>query len=76
MTTAEMAAEAFRFRTRKPTSLWRDAWRRLLRNKLAIAGMVILVLFLIMALLADDGLIAIQSAGLCRVDRFPVPCYV
>ena len=58
MTTAEMAAEAFRFRTRKPTSLWRDAWRRLLRNKLAIAGMAILTLFLIMALFADDAFIA------------------
>jgi peptide/nickel transport system permease protein len=59
VTTAGMTAEAFRFRTREPPSLWRDAWRRLLRNKLAIVGMVILALFLAMALFADDALIAI-----------------
>jgi peptide/nickel transport system permease protein len=58
VTTAETAAEGFRFRTRKPTSLWRDAWRRLLRNKLAIVGMIILVVFLAMALFADDVFIA------------------
>jgi peptide/nickel transport system permease protein len=56
VTTAETAAAAFRFRTRKPTSLWRDAWRRLLRNKLAIVGMVVLSIFLIMALSADNYL--------------------
>jgi ABC-type dipeptide/oligopeptide/nickel transport system permease subunit len=59
VTTAGITAEALRFRTREPTSLWRDAWRRLLRNKLAIVGMVILALFLAMALFADDALIAI-----------------
>lgn len=37
---------------REPTSLWQDALRRLLRNKLAIAGMVILVAFLFSALFA------------------------
>lgn len=58
VTTVETTAEAFRFRTREPTSLWRDAWRRLLRNKLAIVGMIILLLLLAMALFADDGLIA------------------
>jgi peptide/nickel transport system permease protein len=57
VTTAETAAEVFRFRTRKPTSLWRDAWRRLLRNKLAIVGMVILGIFLIMAIAADNYLL-------------------
>jgi len=56
VTTAETTAESFRFRTRKPTSLWRDAWRRLLRNKLAVTGMVILCIFLIMALAADNYL--------------------
>jgi peptide/nickel transport system permease protein len=59
VTTAETAAVDFRFRTRKPASLWRDAWRRLLRNKLAIAGMIILALLLSMAFFADDALIAI-----------------
>jgi len=59
VTTAGITAADFRFRIREPTSLWRDAWRRLLRNKLAIAGMIILVLFLSMAFFADDALIAI-----------------
>ncbi len=38
---------------REPTSLWQDALRRLLRNKLAIAGMVILLAFLLSAFLAQ-----------------------
>lgn len=37
---------------REPTSLWQDALRRLLRNKLAIAGMVILALFILSAIFA------------------------
>lgn len=37
----------------KPTSLWRDALRRLLRNKLAIAGLIILGIFLAFALFAE-----------------------
>jgi len=39
-------------RYRKPTSLWQDALRRLLRNKLAIVGMVILAAFLLSAIFA------------------------
>ena len=39
-------------RYRKPTSLWQDALRRLLRNKLAIVGMVILTAFLLSAIFA------------------------
>tara|TARA_R110001599_G_scaffold353459_2_gene592774 strand:- start:24500 stop:25387 length:888 start_codon:yes stop_codon:yes gene_type:complete len=33
------------------TSLWKDAWIRLRRNKLAVFGLVILILFIIIALL-------------------------
>ncbi len=36
-----------------PSSLWRDAWRRLLRNKLAVAGGVVVVLLVLIALAAD-----------------------
>jgi peptide/nickel transport system permease protein len=32
------------------TSLWRDAWRRLYRNKLAVVGLVIIVALLIVAI--------------------------
>jgi len=35
----------------KGTSLWEDAWRRLLRNKLAVFGLVIVVLVTITALI-------------------------
>jgi peptide/nickel transport system permease protein len=43
---------AFGFKERAPSSLWRDALRRLLRNKLAIAGMIVLGVFLLCALFA------------------------
>jgi oligopeptide transport system permease protein len=38
---------------RTSRGLWRDAWRRLLRNKLAVAGMVLIVAAVLVALLAD-----------------------
>ncbi|MEZ4679589.1 MAG: hypothetical protein R2932_35760 [Caldilineaceae bacterium] len=38
---------------RKETNLWRDAWQRLRRNKLAIVGMIIVVTFLLLAIFAD-----------------------
>ena len=31
----------------KGTSLWRDAWRRLLKNKLAVFGMIVLIIMVI-----------------------------
>jgi ABC-type dipeptide/oligopeptide/nickel transport system permease subunit len=38
---------------RKPaTSLWIDAWRRLVRNKAAMAGLIVVILFVLMAALA------------------------
>src|SRR5574337_2156535 len=37
----------------KPTSLWRDAWFRLIRNNLAIAGGLFVILMVLVALLAD-----------------------
>jgi len=38
---------------RKQTNLWSDAWRRLLRNKLAVLGMTIVIIFLLLAIFAD-----------------------
>ena len=35
------------------TSLWRDAWRRLLRNKLAVAGGSVVILLCLVAIFAD-----------------------
>lgn len=36
---------------RKSTSLWGDAWRRLIRNRLAVLGGVIVLTFLVLALI-------------------------
>src|SRR3954453_7486825 len=33
--------------------LWRDAWRRLLRNKLAVGGMVVIITMVLIAVFAD-----------------------
>jgi oligopeptide transport system permease protein len=41
---------------RPPESLWRDAWRRLLKNKAAVAGGIFVVLIVTVAVFADDGL--------------------
>ena len=38
---------------RTSRGLWRDAWRRLLRNKLAMAGLVFIAFMVLVALLAD-----------------------
>src|SRR5438034_252794 len=37
---------------RTSRGLYRDAWRRLLKNKLAVAGMITIVILLVMAILA------------------------
>lgn len=38
---------------RSSRGLWRDAWRRLLRNRLALAGMILIGLVILIAMLAD-----------------------
>jgi len=38
---------------RTSRGIWRDAWRRLLRNKLAMAGLVFIILMVLVAILAD-----------------------
>src|SRR6201993_2147174 len=38
---------------RSSRGLWRDAWRRLLRNRLAVAGMILIAFVILVALLAD-----------------------
>ncbi len=37
----------------KPTSLWKDAWFRLVRNKASVVGMVVIIIFTILALGAN-----------------------
>jgi oligopeptide transport system permease protein len=53
--TADESAEPAR-----GTSLWRDAWRRLLKNKLAVFGLVI-VCFIVVAVLIGPPLIRITT---------------
>jgi ABC-type dipeptide/oligopeptide/nickel transport system permease subunit len=38
--------------SRKQASLWGDAWRRLIRNRLALIGLIIVTVFLVVAILA------------------------
>src|SRR5829696_8271062 len=38
--------------TRRVRSLWGDAWRRLIRNKLAVVGLIIVTTFAVIAILA------------------------
>jgi oligopeptide transport system permease protein len=42
--------------TQKPTSLWRDAWRRLLKNKLAVFGLCVLV-FMVVAVIVGPYIV-------------------
>jgi ABC-type dipeptide/oligopeptide/nickel transport system permease subunit len=60
MAISRPAAEAGAFAPAAPageavrsTSLWRDAWRRLLRNRLAVAGGIVVVLLCLIAIFAD-----------------------
>ena len=43
--------------SRPPESLWRDAWRRLLRNRLAVVGAIFIIIVALAALFADDWFI-------------------
>jgi len=54
---AQKRAVAFDL-TRPPESLWRDAWRRLLRNRAAVLGGVFIIIVVVAAIFADDGIIA------------------
>src|SRR3989304_4945728 len=37
----------------KPRSLWMDAWSRLIKNKASVVGMVVIVIFTLLALFAS-----------------------
>ena len=38
--------------SRPPRSLWRDAWARLLKNKAAVGGAIVIIIFCVLALFA------------------------
>lgn len=44
--------------TRPPESLWRDAWRRLIRNRAAVISGIFLIIVVLAAIFADDAFIA------------------
>lgn len=41
------------FSSKKPRSLWSDAWGRLVRNKMSVVGLVIIGLFMLVGIFAD-----------------------
>jgi len=47
-----LAEAGIRRKGRKQTSLWGDAWRRLLRNKLAVTGLVVVIMLCLIAVFA------------------------
>ncbi len=54
ITQAKVGASDASVLSRPPRSLWADAWRRLVRNKMAIAGMVLIAVFVFVALFASS----------------------
>jgi oligopeptide transport system permease protein len=48
---------------RRETGLWMDAWQRLVRNKAAIAGGVVIILFFVMAIFADTTIFTIFTGN-------------
>ena len=60
MTTAELSASStLPTRPLPKRSLWRDAARRFTRNKLAVVGLVIVIMLLFIAIFADDWFVAV-----------------
>jgi len=49
---AELLAEASELAPTRQSSLWKDAWRRLVKNKLAVIGMIIIATFFLVAIFA------------------------
>jgi oligopeptide transport system permease protein len=48
---------------RREASLWSDAWSRLLRNKAAVTGGVIIILIVLMAVFADTVVLTLFTGG-------------
>jgi oligopeptide transport system permease protein len=60
---------------REPESLWKDAWRRLLRNKAAVLGGILIILLILTAVFAP--LIAIKGyADQVLLDNNKVPPWI
>lgn len=61
----------------KPTSLWRDAWFRLVRNKLAVAGGTLVVVMVLIAIFADVLMpFPYDKSNLSHVNEAPSATYL
>src|SRR5712692_9020119 len=61
----------------KPTSLWRDAWYRLLRNKLAVACCLFVILMILVAIFADVLMpFPYDKSSLSHADESPSATYI
>lgn len=70
LSSKEQASPAVKMR--KETNLWRDAWLRLLRNKLAVFGLVVICFFIFLALFADVvAPYAYDKQQLAKANQFP-----
>jgi oligopeptide transport system permease protein len=58
--------------SRRPTSLWADAWHRLRKNKAAMLGLAIIILTLLVAVFADDVIIATVEGRQPRLILAPM----
>jgi ABC-type dipeptide/oligopeptide/nickel transport system permease subunit len=50
---AQLLSEAAEAAPTRQSSLWRDAWHRMIRNKLAVLGMIIVAVFVLTAIFAE-----------------------
>lgn len=74
VTLASKGQPAVEMKMRKETNLWRDAWLRLLRNKLAIFGLVVICFFLFLAIFADViAPYSYEKQQLTKANQFPNP---
>ncbi len=63
--------------TRPPTSLWRDAWRRLLRNRPAIVSLVYVSALVLVALLANVvAPYSFEKQDLDHTDEAPTELHI
>src|SRR6478735_6330733 len=76
---AELLAEAAEAAPTRHASLWGDAWRRLVRNRLAVLGLVIVIILSLTAIFApliapygEDEVVAVQRKPMKPSWNFPM----
>ena len=72
---SEQEALRRQFALRKPTSLYRDAWRRLIRNRGSVVGMIIVGVFALVGIFARSDCAAL-AAGAFREQYLPQPVWI